>query len=295
MTDFQFLHNPYSKQWTILAPRRSKRPDEAGSETTRPEKVACPFDIGNEHMDEEVYRIGGKAYDTNWRVRVLKNKYPFAPIHEVIVHGPSHDNNFDALTQGENQEILSVFRQRFIVHQKSGTVIIFHNHGERSGESLFHPHSQLVVIPAHVDVAVPALAPLDGKAAESEFFHIVCPPTSQWPDEVWIIPKETAKTFGEITDAELSDLAFALKRLIQILDMRHGNDFSYNFYISPWRHWYLRIIPRIKTIGGFELATTIFVNTQNPEETQNFIREHFHQPDTEKIKTLGRATYGKGV
>ena len=45
--------------------------------------------------------------------------------------------------------------------------------------------------------------------------------------------------FGDITEDEINDLAFVLKRLITILDYRYGNEFPYNFYIYPEADWYL--------------------------------------------------------
>jgi UDPglucose--hexose-1-phosphate uridylyltransferase len=77
--------------------------------------------------------------------------------------------------------------------------------------------------------------------------------------------------------------------------LRHGHEFPFNFYISPRKEWYLRIIPRIKTLGGFELGTGVSVNTQDPRETIKFIKEHFESPNVEKILSEHRAKYHKSV
>jgi len=57
----------------------------------------------------------------------------------------------------------------------------------------------------------------------------------------------------------------------------------------------LRLIPRAKTLGGFEIGTGIFINTQGPEETIEFIKEHFDTPNIEKIKREHQAEYKKSV
>lgn len=316
MNDFNFLHDPYSQQWTILATHRSKRP---GKETGVKEHF-CPFDPGNEANDEEVYRISENSeYSVsqnfrnsdnlinrvsesqsfpsipNWQVRVVKNKYPFAPVHEVIIHSPDHLKNFDTLSLEHVKKIFSVFRMRFNAHTDQMNVVIFHNFGESSGASLRHPHTQLVGIPKHVDLHI-APVPFPEKEYEmTDHFTIFCPQTSQWPDEVWIAPIDSHGTFGDVTDDELADLSFVMQRLIQLLDMRHGNNFSFNFYIAPWKHWYIRIIPRLKIPGGFELATGVYVNTQDPNETIAFIKEHFKNPNVEKIKSHHQADYHRGV
>lgn len=290
--DFKFIENTVSKKWVIYSPRRAKRPDMAnGTQNT------CPFCLGNETNDKETYRIGGNANDVNWKVRVVNNKFPFAPIHEVIVHSPDHHKNFDELPLNQIQLILEVFRQRFNTFKDRGNVFIFHNHGVGGGESLTHPHSQLVVVPDNIPLDVPGIDFSKDKEGfhSTQNFTIFAPLSSQWPDEVWVKPNREVGSFGEITDKEIKDLSKALYRLIQIFDLRHGSEFAYNFYISPFKDWYLRIIPRQKTLGGFEVGTGIWVNTQDPKETIAFIKEHFDEPNEEKIRLEHRAQYHKAV
>lgn len=289
--DFKFIEDEISKKWVISAPRRSKRPDIA-----RGGEPPCPFCPGNELNDKEVYRVGGKKDDPNWQVRVVHNKFPFAPLHEVIIHSPDHHKNFEELPLSQSELVFKTYRQRFQAHQDRGQVYIFHNHGEAGGESLPHPHSQLVVIPDFVKLEIP---PLNFVAEEdhqqTEHFYIFCPKSSEWPDEVWVAPKRSGVFFSEITDEEIKDLAKALYRLIQIFDLRHGHEFPFNFYIAPFKGWYLRIVPRLKNLGGFEIGTHVSVNTQDPKETITFIKEHFEVPNEEKIRTLHRASYKRAV
>jgi UDPglucose--hexose-1-phosphate uridylyltransferase len=293
MADFQFLQNPLSKKWVVLAPRRAKRPDVAcGIEPV------CPFCPGKELDEQTIYEVkNGK----NWQIRVIKNKFPFAPIHEIIIQSPDHQKSFDLLPQSQVELILKTYKQRYNTHKKQGQVYIFNNHGKGGGESLPHPHTQLVVVPFEVNLDIPRLAtPAEMKAAakdqvykETNHFVIFCPKTSQWPDEVWVAPKERGHDFGSIKDNQISDLAFVLSRLIKIFDLRHGLEFPFNFYIYPGGDWYLRIIPRVKVLGGFEVGTGVIVNTQDPKETIEFIKEHFENPNEEKIKTVHRANYHK--
>jgi UDPglucose--hexose-1-phosphate uridylyltransferase len=290
--DYKFVQNPVSSKWVISAPRRAKRPDIA-----RGREPVCPFCVGNELKDKEVYRIGGKENDQNWLIRVVNNKYPFAPIHEIIIHSPNHHKNFDELSLSQSELVFKTYKQRFQTHQDKGQVYIFHNHGVAGGESLPHPHSQLAVVPDFVELEI---APADFPRKkedfkETEHFLISSPLSSQWPDEVWLVPKRDSLFYSEISDNEIRDLAKSMYRLIQIFDLRHGHEFPFNFYISPHKGWYLRIIPRLKNLGGFELGTGISVNTQNPKETMAFIKEHFESPDEEKIRTVHRATYKRAV
>jgi len=290
--EFKFLENQVSKNWLVSAPRRAKRPDIAKG--TEP---VCPFCVGKEGDEKEVFRIGGKEGDSNWLVRVVPNKFPFAPIHEIVIHSPDHHKNFDELPVSQSELILQTYRQRFKTHKDKGQVYIFHNHGEAGGESLPHPHSQIVVIPDNVKLDI---VPVDFSKDSQDFhqtpcFTIFAPLSSEWPDEVWIMPNNENNFFSETTDEELRDLAKVLYRLIQIFDLRHGSEFPFNFYISPRKGWYLRIVPRIKVLGGFEIGTNVSVNTQDPKETIGFIKEHFETPNEEKIKTVHKAQYKKTV
>ena len=130
MADFKFLQNPISKKWVILAPRRAKRPDIAkGAEPI------CPFCLGREINEKEVYRVSSitsstgttsiTGQDSNWLVRVVPNKFPFAPIHEVIIHSPDHHKNFDELPLHQVELIIKTYRQRYLTHQKKRTSFYF--------------------------------------------------------------------------------------------------------------------------------------------------------------------------
>lgn len=299
--EFKFIEDPISKHWVISAPRRAKRP--SAMKGTEP---VCPFCIGQEKGDEEVYRIparsastsvvGGSSSQTSkdWKVRVVKNAFPFAPIHEIIIHSPDHHKSFDELPITQTQLIIQAFKQRYLEHKDKGSVYIFTNHGEAAGESLPHPHSQLVVIPDNVKLDLPHQEiDTKDKTKETDMFTIFCPYESKWPDEVWIYPKRRSKTFGEINEDEIKDVSKLMYRLIQIMDLRHGHEFPYNLCIYPYKDWYMRLVPRAKVIGGFEVGTGVFVNTQEPKETMDFIIEHFDSPDIEKIKSVHRAKYSR--
>lgn len=289
MSEYHFLKQENSGGWVILSPRRAKRPD-ASSEQIK----ICPFCPGRESLDPELYRSGGKHLDTKWDVRVIANKFPFGPSHEVIIHSQDHHKGIEELSLAQVAKLISVYKERFLIHQKEGLVYIFHNHGFESGQSQPHPHSQLVVIPESVPSLIPPLD-LTKFAISSRHFGVFAPQVSQWPDEVWIAPKVAGNAFGDISLDEEHDLAFALQRVITILDLRHGHEFPYNFYIYPGRNWYIRVIPRVKTLGGFELGTGIYVNTQDPAETNAFLAEHFLWPDEGKIQRTQMAEYEKGV
>lgn len=307
MADFTYLNNPRSHIWVIAAPRRAHRPNEAEKHLT-----SCPFCPGGVAEKQEVYRINKSETSPNdqkqnssglknsdWQVLVAYNKYPFASIHEVVIHGKDHLKSFAELPALHVDAIFQAFQHRYNEYSHRGQVVIFHNHGALAGESLPHPHTQIAVIPEKVRIDAPILSSIlpaeKDYRMESESFFLVTPKISQWPDEVWLAPKIKNKTFGQITDRERGELSYLIKQLVIIFDHRYNKDFPFNFYIYPGENWYLRLMPRIKSIGGFELATGIYVNTQDPLETMQFIREHLHKPNLEKILTFHQAEYHRSV
>ncbi|HEX7042133.1 MAG TPA: DUF4931 domain-containing protein [Patescibacteria group bacterium] len=290
MADFRFVKDFSWNKWIISDPKRAKRPNQS-------KKVLnfCPFCIGNEEADPEVYRVGGNPKDSNWEIRVVKNKYPFAPVHEIIILSQDHHKNIDELPLSQVELIFSTYRQRIHTHEKKGQVYLFNNHGELGGESIPHPHSQLVVIPRDVGLDIRPLINVPEESLQTEFFSIFCPEVSQWPDEVWVVPRKKKSPFSSCFDEEIIDLSFVMQRLIQIMTIRHGEEFPFNYYIAPGRDWYLRLIPRRKLIGGFEVGTGVWVNTQDPKETFAFLKAHFENPNEEIIRAEHMAEYREGV
>ena len=288
MPDFEFRKNLANK-WTILAPRRAHRP----SESKHTELLVCPFCVGQEHLDPDVYRSGGEGQA--WEVRVVHNKFPFTEVHEIIIHSPDHHKSFGELPIEHVEKILRMYQNRFLTHQKSGQVYIFHNSGERAGESVPHPHTQLAVLPFTVSIDAPLLILSGEETHTTKNFFLFSPFSAQWPDEVWIVPQKRKQIFSKISESEIIDLAFVLSRTVQLMSTRHGHEFPYNFYIYPGVDWYLRIIPRIKHLGGLEVGTGIIVNTQDPKETIAFIKQHFEEMDEQKILTSAKANYQKSA
>ena len=295
VADFNFIKNPKNKRWLIMSPRRAHRPSSG-------EARVCPFCPGAEE-EYEVFRIGGIKGDTNWDVMVVPNKYPFSRNHEVIIDSHSHIESIETFPLEQVVKLITVYRERFMEHHHKGQVCIFHNRGKKAGESISHSHTQLVVIPEKVNLQAPLLRDivsesvleLEENYVVTEHFRVFCPEFSEWPDEVWVMPKRRGEIFGGIKDVEITDMANILQTIIRLLSLRHQEALAYNFSIFHGEDWYLRIVPREKVLGGFEVATNVSVNTQDPGETFAFLKEHFFEADIEKIFREHKAEYERRV
>jgi UDPglucose--hexose-1-phosphate uridylyltransferase len=227
-------------------------------------------------------------------------------IHEVIVEHPRHDLTTALLSVEEVANILLVYRQRYVEIRKNPyieTILIFKNHGESAGTSLEHPHSQLAATPvvpsqfrSRIDEAIryfddtgeclfcrtleDELAAKERVICESEHFVAFIPYAALSPFHTWVFPRRHSSSFDEITDAELTDLAYTLKTVLAKLYYGLNNpDYNYNIRSVPialqgtkYFHWYIAIIPRVTKQAGFELGSGMFINTALPEESAAFLR-----------------------
>lgn len=271
----RFVPDVKTQRWVIIAPRRSERPKGEGE--IKEGKPVCPFCLGNENLTPpEIYRWGKNfPTDKDWLVRVVPNKYPITDIHEIIIHSPDHNHDIPDLPNEQVGILFKVYRERYRVLSTHGQVLIFNNKGPKSGESLVHPHSQIVVIPRQIRLDVLPLEPKNNIISENDYFITYCPDFSQWPYEVWIAPRgnvvQTAKVFGSLSDEEVVHLAKITQETLQKLSKKFA-DLSYNFYIFPGENWYLRIIPRIAERAGFELGTGLSVNSVDPQQVAEELR-----------------------
>ncbi len=285
----KFVPDAKTQRWVIIAPWRIMRPDQA-REVEKPSDVIlkkkknyradCPFCFGNEKMTPpEVYRWGKNSpNDKEWLIRVVPNKYPITDIHEVIIHSPDHRLDIADLSLSHVEILFKVYRERYRALSPSGSVLIFNNKGIASGESLLHPHSQVVVVPKQIRLDALPLEPVRNIVSENKFFVVFCPDFSQWPYEVWIAEKECCEkefdlgcTFGNITDEKISHLAMIIQEILRKF-FKKFPDLSYNFYIYPYSCWYLRIIPRLTERAGFELGTGLHVNVADPAKAAEELR-----------------------
>lgn len=289
-----------TRRWVIIASQRSVRPQEFEEEEQNYCGL-CPFCEGREHMTpSELFRIGNGDKDKpGWQVRVIPNKFPITDIHEIIIHAPKCEQDIHNLPLSHVESLLKAYRQRFNFHRKTGQVLIFCNHGERSGASVKHAHSQLVVIPFQINLDTLTREPLSNIVDDNNFFHIYCPDFSQWPYEVWITPKKEGTVFGDITDEEIVDLATIFQTVVRKLEIIHKTSkfsrevFGYNFYIHPKENWYLRVIPRFIHRAGFELGTGLSVNVVDPTKAAEELRSIGEKNKTDvlldKLQKLGKS------
>jgi UDPglucose--hexose-1-phosphate uridylyltransferase len=166
----EFRQDIVTKEWVLIAPSRSGRPDEFKKEPATsqnlPEVVlGCVFCPGGEAQSPaEIYRWPEKG---DWQIRLVPNKYGLLEDVEgkaqknFYVRLPGMGAHEVMITRGHNQptalqsvqlieEQLRIYAERikeFSANQAIKYVHIIQNYGRQGGASLVHPHSQIIAMP----------------------------------------------------------------------------------------------------------------------------------------------------
>ncbi len=202
-------------------------------------------------------------------------------------------------------------------HGEIRYVSLFKNHGDRAGASILHSHSQLIATPFipprlkriiknmygyyknHRRCMMCDIIREERKCGlrvvcESSNFIAIMPFGSGMPYEISIIPVLHSWSLMYESSEIISELLLVIKSSILALKKTLG-EFSYNIIytlpplkqdeFSVWKepeedgvfHWYLSIVPRQVTFGGFELLGGMFVNSFLPEKWASHIRKDLEE------------------
>jgi len=190
---------------------------------------------------------------------------------------------------------------------------LFKNSGKGAGATQQHPHSQLIALPVmpikhleflqrnadyyHLhgrgiveDVVYNEKRAKERVVAQNDSFVAYAPYASFFAFEMIIAPHRVIPTLSSCSREELSSLALLLEELFKKLQMQLDIfDFNIAFYIAPLNEnfeneiymkdleknftFYIRVMPRIYTLGGFELSTQMAINSVSPETAAKLLRE----------------------
>jgi UDPglucose--hexose-1-phosphate uridylyltransferase len=183
-------------------------------------------------------------------------------------------------------------------------VFPFENRGVEVGVTLHHPHGQIYAFPFVPPVAQAELTSqqlhyeqhgrglLDALISEelrdgrrvlyqgstAVAFVPVC---ARYPYEVWVAPRRAAATFADLSPAEISDLARALKTVLLKFDGLWNRPFPYVMVWHqapsdgkphPGAHLHAELYPpyrmpgRLKYLAGCELGAGVFAADTLPED-----------------------------
>lgn len=236
-------------------------------------------------------------------------------VHEVIIETPDHKLNLEDQPVGGIAKVLETYKLRLealIQDDRLRSVLIFKNVGREAGASLEHPHSQLIatpVLPKRIkerlkgaqnyynekercvfcDILSEEKKIKERLVYENESFVAFCPYASNFPFEIWVLPKKHHPDFQETSLPEMSHLAdclkIALRKLTKVL---HKPQYNYVLNTGPVRkarkgqrrttldkdfHWHIEIMPRMTRIAGFESGSDLYINPMMPEAAAQYLRD----------------------
>jgi len=252
-----------------VAPKRRERPHEG-----RDKGFVCPFCPGNEHLTPpEIERVPDGE---SWRIRVVPNRYPILPTHEVIIDSANHDSDLNTLDEEHLNLLMEVWKRRVEAHRDRDYVLLFRNYGHGAGASIVHPHTQLVAMDVVPEVVLKEVSALSGEgcllcgrygygALECGGYAVVVPEVQTLPYEVWIYPTEHRREFNPTPPFGmlLSSVVRTLKEAFGVKDYNlvlHQAPRGYDY------HWHLEVLPRMGRFAGFELGAGMRVVHYDPEE-----------------------------
>jgi UDPglucose--hexose-1-phosphate uridylyltransferase len=168
----EFRQDIVTKEWVLIAPARTARPNEFKKEPATPDNLpelvpTCFFCPGNE--DKTPPQITQFPKNTKeWLVRVVPNKFSLLDLHHsqksrgnFYVRLPGIGSHEVVVTRLHNlptalqpveliDATLQVFTERLVELSHNPAVRYVHiiqNHGKLGGASMIHPHSQIFAMP----------------------------------------------------------------------------------------------------------------------------------------------------
>jgi len=237
--------------------------------------------------------------------------------HEVIIETPDHERGLADLTPAEITNVLKVYRARFLDLRRDRRfryMVLFKNHGTRAGATLAHAHSQLIAVPLTPPVAATELRICrefyatkercifcdlidfeiscgDRVVREFANYVILTPYAACFPFELRLYPKRHSHDFALLGDADLADLAVAMKEMLcRLKAVLKDPPYNFILHTAPpaqdrlgkpeyWSsieydyHWHIELVPRLTQIAGFEWGTGFFINPTSPEDAAAFLRD----------------------
>ncbi len=322
-----------SKDWVIIATDREKRP-RALKKKRNNLKKDCPFCHPQKNKEpvfilsnkKEIPFTSWKKIKNKWTTLVIPNKYPaLVPgkklnkknqgnfyekmnaigFHEVVIT-KSHTKHIAKLSIKKVEELFDVFQKRYLALKNKefvNHISIFHNHGEKAGATIFHPHSQIITTPL-IDVDLKKALSNAKKyfqkekkciyckmnewekrkkervVFENKDFLAICPFASKTAFQVIVSPKKHQPYFEKET--KKANLAEAFQSVMKKIDKALNNP-DYNFYLHTapcdgkkhdYYHYHWTILPKTSIRAGFEMGTQMEISTIEPEKAAKYLKSN---------------------
>lgn len=328
-----YRYDLLENQWVIISPERLKKPTlQARDARVRIER--CPFCEGNEalsdgEIDATPYDLVRERNTPGWINRVVANRYKAVSIegensvakegtmlwrggfgaHEILIDTTMHDTDLGRMEHAAVAAYLRMVRKRLIDLRRDRRIVyisVFKNVGILAGETLAHPHTQIVAFPfvppriaailereesyhreynRHLVLDEVALSIEEGKRIvwiEGDFC-LYAPFASRYPFELRIAARSVLASLADMQPEQIEALASVLGRAIDLVKRVLGGKVAYNVLfrdaasndvMDHCHHtFYLMIVPRLFGNGALGSEEGLFINPMPPEEAAHLYKE----------------------
>lgn len=219
-------------------------------------------------------------------------------VSRVICFSPDHSKTLPQLSLAALEQVIATWQEQAADLGRSYPwVQVFENKGAAMGCSNPHPHGQIWAnsflpneaeredrlqqdyfrqhhSPLLVDYVQRELADGSRTVVETEHWLAVVPYWAAWPFETLLLPKAAVQRLTDLTPAQSSDLAVALKKLTSRYDNLFQCSFPYSmgwhgapFNAADNRHWQLHAhfyppLLRSATVRKFMVGYEMLAETQ---------------------------------
>lgn len=292
-------HHPISRDVVLVSTSRSGRPGAWSESGGQEIEGLCPFCPGNEaETPPEIESAGGGE----WTFRVVPNKYPALErskghvAHEVVIDARAHDLPFQHFSRPHLEAAIEVWMRRAREQGENRDcryVAVFRNEGRGAGQSIPHPHGQILAldfVPPRIERELEGFrngCPVCARLSDSQHDRCIIDrtpslilmshPAARMPLEMWVTSTTHASDWTTAARGELAELLLSGTRRLRRL--HPDAPFNLGMITAPIGtesadsfHWYAEISPRLTRIAGFELSTGCWINIDSPEHSAARLR-----------------------
>jgi UDPglucose--hexose-1-phosphate uridylyltransferase len=289
-------------KYVIIAPRRSKRPEQIREASVVVTPVS-PFTIDQVKKNLIIDSLGKGAH----KIIVIKNIYSAVSLQNKKAYGSQEvivDIQDPTIRQADFSEahiisLLNMYSRRvkaMTTLPKMEYILCFKNEGAASGASIQHEHSQIfgsnfvspeVLLEAatvkqyfqeHGTSFYSDLIKKEMKSQrrvyEDKYVAAFTPYASAYQYEIWIFTKRPVDNISALNKNEVAALAKVLKIILQKLKKLSlpYNYFTRQIISDKHQHFCLKIEPRASIWAGVELDSGLVINSVPPEEAAKYYR-----------------------
>ena len=323
----EFRQDIFTGEWVLVSTNRNQRPHTLISNCNKFSNLSSlinPFEDIVSAKSKESIILELKDEQNESQIFIVKNKYPLLKDIKTTVYNTEGPYNFvvgegvhevviykDSETQVRDFSIkkLALMFKSFQVRSLSlmsnkqiRYIAIVHNHGQKAGATIKHPHSQIIatpIVPDGIERIIEgtreyhrsndkelAQVVIDYEQAaktrvivENYYFIALAPYASRVAYEVEIYPKYPQTHFAYSNQNELYNLAKIYKAILKSYYEKIGDiDYNMSIITAPVDgnlykgfRWFIRLTPRINFVGGYEVGTDTDICLVSPEFTAEIL------------------------